>query len=234
MSSTAMKDLLTQQANTQREFEAAREHAEKIANGEAEALGGGDETYIRWIRAKKLAEREAARLEAALATVADEIEAEAGRRERDELLKQYNHVKSRNRELQARLAIFQTDVLPEILRLLRDLAQDELDVENINRRVPGEQHLRAADHVVRCIPSVQATEMRFFRSAEDIPLLRETIVLPRFDQNGGAFGVLYDGRRVGGAYAAVQHLDRLLHTIELAAPRRASTATRGGDSAHHR
>ena len=82
---TTMKQLLARQEGTQRDFEAARDSAEAIANQENEALGS-DESYASWLRRKKLAELDLARLESELASVADEIQAEEGRQQRDALL----------------------------------------------------------------------------------------------------------------------------------------------------
>ena len=93
-----------------------------------------------------------ARLEGELASVADEIQAEEGRQQRDALLKRYNGVKARNEALQARVSEFREKIAPVLLQLVHDLAQDEVEVEAINRRVPWGERLRSADTTAALLP----------------------------------------------------------------------------------
>lgn len=201
---TAMDKLIAKMARAQRDFEAARANAEAIANRESEALEN-DETYISWTRQKKLAEREAQRLKAELAAVADDIEAEQGRMDRDSLQRRYDGIKNRNAELQTRLTKFASETAPELARLVRDLIVDELQVAEINRLVPFVERLRAADLVVRCAPSVQDDDGRLLRSADDVPPIWETLVIPRLGQHGRHF---YDAHAIyGGPKEAIAMIE---------------------------
>jgi len=202
---STMKHLMARQESTQREFEAARDAAETIANQENEALAS-DDSYASWLRRKKLAERDFARLEVELASVADEIQAEQGRQERDALLKRYNAVKSRNEALQARLREISENVGPVLLQLIHDLARDETDVDAINPLVPWGERLRSADATVRCCPSVQKSpDNPHFIPADDVPPLWRTIVVPRLGRYGGA---LLNGTQFNTPERVLQFLKR--------------------------
>jgi hypothetical protein len=202
---TTMKQLIARQESTRREFEAARDAAEAIANQENQALAS-DEAFMSWTRRKKLADLELARLEDELASVADEIQAEEGRQQRDALLKRYNTVKARNEALQVRVSEFRETIAPVLLQLIHDLAQDEVEVEAINRRVPWGERLRPADATVRCCPSEQKSEINpYFRPADDVPPLWQTIVVPRLGQYGGP---LFDGTQFNTPERVLQFLER--------------------------
>ena len=202
----SMKSLFAQQAKTEQEFETARDLAETLANQENEALID-DETYVSWTRRKKLAEREVVRLETAIAAVADEIEAENGRQERDALQKRYAAVKMRNEEVQARLRKYGTEGVAELLTLLRDLAQDELDVGGINGQVPYDEQLRSADRAVRCTPSVPATEeILYWQPARDFDPLWKTIYLPPLVSGRAS----YNGKDAWAPHIAIGNINRLL------------------------
>jgi hypothetical protein len=202
---TTMKQLIARQESTQREFEAARDAAERIANEENEALVS-DDSYSSWLRRKKLADLDLARLKGELASVADEIQAEEGRQQRDALLKRYNTVKARNEALQARVSEFRETMAPVLLQLIHDLAQDEVEVEAINRRVPWGERLRSADATVRCCPSEQISETNpYFSPADDVPPLWRTLVIPRLGQYGGP---LFDGTQFNTPERVLQFLER--------------------------
>ncbi len=200
-----MKQLIARQDSTQREFEAARDAAEAIANQENESLVS-DEAFMSWTRRKKLADLELTRLEGELAAVADEIQAEEGRQQRDALLKRYNGIKARNEALQARVSEFREKVAPALLQLIHDLAQDEIEVDAINRRVPWGERLRSADATVRCCPSEQISETNpHFRPADDVPPLWKTLVIPRLGRYGGA---AFDGTQFNTPERVLQFLER--------------------------
>lgn len=201
---STMKQLIARQKSTQSEFETARDAAEAIANQENEALAS-DDSYASWLRRKKLAERDLARLEVELASVADEIQAEQGRQERDALQKRYNAVKSRNEALQVRLREISENVAPVLLQLVQDLARDEIDVEAINRLVPWGERLRAADATARCCPSVQKSpDNPHFIPADDVLPLWRTIVIPRLGRYGGA---AFDGTQFNTPERVLQFLE---------------------------
>ena len=206
-SNSAMDKLVAKQAKAQRDFEAARATAEAIANSESEALAN-DETYISWTRQKKLAEREAARLEAELATVADDIEAEQGRMDRDALQRRYDGIKQRNADLQVRLNKFANEAALEMLELIRDLIVDEIQVSEINRLVPFSESLRSADAIARCAPSQYSNDGRLLASADDVPPLWQGLVIPRLGMYGRHF---YDaGSIMGGPREAIAMIERQL------------------------
>lgn len=192
------------QESTQREFEAARDAAETIANQENQALAS-DNDYASWLRRKKLADLDFARLEGELASVADEIQAEEGRQQRDALLKRYNGVKARNEALQARVSEFREKIAPVLLQLVHDLAQDEVEVEAINRRVPWGERLRSADATARCCPSEISETNPYFRPADDVPPLWKTLVIPRLGRYGGA---AFDGTQFNAPERVLQFLER--------------------------
>lgn len=153
------RDLEAELAAARRDAEQARTVADRVVNEESEHLDS-DDTYAGFLRRKAMAAREATRLDQLVTSLETELENDQARRELAAFERKYEASKARNLALRDRVVAARETIVPQLLTLLADLAQDAIDVESINRIAPPGYALYPADATVRDRPSAPETVLR--------------------------------------------------------------------------
>lgn len=183
--------------SAQQQLAAAQAAAEALNAEEANSLES-DESYNNFTRRQKLAAREVERLEKVVREIEAAIDDDLAARELAAFEERYAAVKARNLEAVERLVAFRDEVAPEILKLVADLAQDQEDVDDVNRFVPWQRQLRPADSTVRDRPSQEEEVI----SSEVIELWCNDMGRPLPEQQQSFVVVDEDGNGCNGSIAA--------------------------------
>lgn len=143
-------------ASVQADLEAARARVVKLEQAEGAALETSDEAFAAWLRQKRLADAEVARLEQEIAKVEREAEAQEDRARLAEYGARYEAAAARNREIEKRLREDVPQAWAVIAQWIEDAAVAELESVEVLREMPREYDPKIwigdPDRSVRCGP----------------------------------------------------------------------------------
>lgn len=171
---------------------AAAEAAAEVLAGEEETALASDEAWSSLERRKRLADREIDRRRQTISALEIAVDDALAARELAEFERIYAAVKGRNLDLRERFAVFRQQVLPEILRLVVDLAKDEDDVRYVNQRVTRDRVIRGVDFEMRSRPAINQevlnSQVVELWTINDGQILQNQKVV-QFDDNGQAYAL---------------------------------------------
>lgn len=138
------------------DLDAARTRLVEIEQAESAALQKSDEAYASWLRQKRLAEAELARLEQEVGKAAAEAEAEEARARLAEYDARYKAAAARNREVEKRLREDVPKAWAIIAQFIEDAALAEIETAEVLREMPREYDPKIwigdPDRSIRCGP----------------------------------------------------------------------------------